>query len=603
MSCPLSPTRPCSKTPSPPDKASNLGSRLSIITIRSFLRAAVLCTAAIVLATVSISGCSSSGNTDVIVPSEPSHAGPTTTPGTPTPTGDTQTPKPAADPTATPTEAPGDSGLNWTEVDLDKAIGSEDTLNFSLESVGDGRVLAIVRRFDISSTVLVTDNGTDWTEISKPAYFSPVNIDITGDRWVIQGWDANVPNATTQILISDDQGATWTELLVDLSSIDGTSWIADTIVAEEQIVIVALNDGATPSIDEDADQDLYYETDPSSIHIFLSDGGPAEWVAEFPVWLASGYGASDGFHLIAHGNEGEDYLLYSPDGREWSQTTIDVEVTDSARDGIWTADQTGGEFRNERFEGVYGPDQVLTLPDGIGWVVDLAVGPAGVAAVGGPEAPYEYSVDEPEDGIPLPDIVIEKDGYELRYNQPEGGITLWDLNKGTAVYVFDAEAVQSEAPPEGVREIEGTRGFTTVEDSFMVVFDDPDTGAELVAFTREEISAAFMEEDLAIQNAYDPYDFLVGWSQDGTDWAWQTLQEAFGLPMRSEGDDSITGVELAVGQNFVIAKVQTYELPPPLFEEDPEIAFGVGQSASDSAPLIAMDELFHPPRWFIARVD
>ena len=467
--------------------------------------------------------------------------------------------------------------------------------------MGDGRVLALCFSDRGMDSILVTENSRDWNPISVPAGFLPWSVDITGDRWLIQGWDSGTEDGRTQILFSDDQGAIWTEVVVDIGPVDGTAWVANAIVAGKLIVVVVQSDTWQPGIDPDTYDEVGYEPSVEHAYLFLSDGGPAELVAKFRGWGLAGYGASDGFRMIIGGSNGEQ-LLYSPDGREWSQTPIDVEVTDSARDENWTADQAGGKFRNERFEGVYGPDQVLTLPDGIGWVVDLAVGPAGVAAVGGPEAPYDYSVDEPDEEITLPDIVVEKDGYELRYNQPEGGITLWDLNKGTAVYVFDAEAVQSEAPPEGVREIEGTRGFTTVEDSFTVVFDDPDTGAELVTFTHEEISAAFMEEDLAIQNAYDPYDFLVGWSRDGTDWAWQTLQEAFGLPMRSEGDDSITEVELAVGHNFVIAKVQTYEFPPSLFEEDAEIAFSDGQTVSDSSPLAAMDGLFHPPRWFIARV-
>ncbi|MYH71424.1 MAG: hypothetical protein F4153_02410, partial [Acidimicrobiia bacterium] len=115
----------------------------------------------------------------------------------------------------------------------------------------------------------------------------------------------------------------------------------------------------------------------------------------------------------------------------------------------------------------------LTRPDGIGRVVDLAVGPAGVAAVGIQEPPYTASEAE----FALPDVRIEKDGYELRYNEPEGGITLWDLTGDDAVYVFDAETLQSEGQPEGTREVENEKGLLVVE------FLDPESGDVLVALS------------------------------------------------------------------------------------------------------------------------
>ncbi|MCY3910549.1 MAG: hypothetical protein OXF99_03495 [bacterium] len=157
----------------------------------------------------------------------------------------------------------------------------------------------------------------------------------------------------------------------------------------------------------------------------------------------------------------------------------------------------------------------LTRPDGIGRVVDLAVGPAGVAAVGIQEPPYTASEGE----FALPDVRIEKDGYELRYNELEGGITLWDLTGDDAVYVFDAETLQSEGQPEGTREVENEKGLLVVE------FLDPESGDVLVAFSDEELAAVITNDDNASTSAYyhapgsvfDRNEFLVGWSPDGTD--------------------------------------------------------------------------------------
>ena len=80
----------------------------------------------------------------------------------------------------------------------------------------------------------------------------------------------------------------------------------------------------------------------------------------------------------------------------------------------------------------------------------------------------------------------------------------------------------------------------------------------------------------------------VGWSADGTDWGWQSLPDAFGI---TEGESS---AQLAVGRDFVIARVVTFTVPAPS-----EIA------ATQAGP----SERAEPPatdapaaRWFIARV-
>ena len=428
--------------------------------------------ALITLVTGGVAACGSSGSNEIVVSSEPAPVATpesTATPGVKTPV--------APEESTDPTEDPESPGLVWTEIDLADAIGVDEHSTIQLESVGDGRVLALSFIDRGMDSILVTENGTEWTPIQVPAGFLPWTVDITGGRWLIQGWDSTLESPSTQILFSDDEGASWIELPVDLSSLDGTAWIADAIVAGKLIVVVALSD-------EEPQGDSEYE---SSVHLFISDGGSAEPVIEFPGWFSGGHGASEGFHLMMYGPDGHQ-LLYSPDGRQWTRTTVDVEVTDSARNEIWTSDQTDGKFKVERFEGVFGTDQVLTLPEGIGWMPDLAVGPAGVAAVGGPKA-------TPSD--------------------------------------------------------------------------------------------------------YDPNRFLIGWSEDGTDWEWQTLQEAFGLPESTQNGNSFTEVQVAVGHDFVLAKIQIFEFPEADFGEDFNV--GVGD-VQPSAPLTAPEISASPHRWFIARV-
>ena len=540
------------------------------------------------IAVIGLAGCSSSGSNEVIVSTESPDSVESPTPEAATPEGVAQPPEPTAAPAITPTESPDASGLVWTEVDLADALGADENSTISLESVGDGRVLALSFSDRGIAEILVTEDSTEWSPIPVPDGFLPWSVDIAGERWLIHGWDTTVEAPGAQILFSDDQGVSWTGVDVDLDSLEGTARIADAIVAGEIIVVVVLNDSVPPDVEALSEDDMGNEPSMSSVHIFMSDGGPADWITEYPGWFTIGYGASDGFHLIMSGPDGIS-MVESPDGRQWTSTVVDYEVLDSGPDTIWTTDQTGQEFIVERFDGVYGPGQVLTKPEGISWIVDLSVGPAGVAAVGGPEAPNAYSNDDSG----LPDVSIEKDGFELRYNQPEGGITLWDLEEDSAVYVFDAEAVYSESPPEGVREVQEDDGTQ------LVVFEDPETGSDLVTFTFLELAAA-TDDAYEIDSAFDSRTFSVGWSPDGTDWEWQTLQEAFGLPERIPGDNSVTEVQVAVGQSFVLAKVQTFEFPDAEIDENVEVGAADGQSGFASYSLAAISS---PMRWFIARVD
>ena len=435
-----------------------------------------------------LAACSSSDSTSVIVGSESPNPVQTPIPQAVTPEGVAPTPEPVAAPAATPTEASDDAGLVWTEVDLADALGADETSTIQLQSVGDGRILALSFIDRGMNSILVTKNGREWAPISVPAGFLPWGVDIAGDRWLIQGWDSTLEAPYAQILFSDDEGANWTEIVVDLASFDGTAWVADAIVAGKLVVVTAQSDTWQPENDQALDDDIDYEPSEERVHLFLSEGGPAELVAEFPGWASGGHGASDGFHLMMYGPDG-DQLLTSPDGREWIRTAVDVEVTDSARNEVWTSDEGYTEYRIERFEGVYGSGQVLTLPDGIGWVPGLAVGPAGVAMVGGPRA----------------------------------------------------------TPSE-----------------------------------------------------YDSHKYVMGWSVDGTDWEWQTLQEAFGLPERSEDASSFTEVQVAVGQDFVLAQIQTFEFPEAEFDEDVNIGVGDAQpSALHTAPGVSAS----PHRWYIARVS
>jgi len=89
-------------------------------------------------------------------------------------------------------------------------------------------------------------------------------------------------------------------------------------------------------------------------------------------------------------------LVFSPDGRRWSAIAAEFEnyqIGEKPAEILWTADDVDGQYRVERFDGVWGPDQVLPIPDGISSVESLAVGPAGILALAEPDTPSGIAED------------------------------------------------------------------------------------------------------------------------------------------------------------------------------------------------------------------
>jgi len=146
-----------------------------------------------------------------------------------------------------------------------------------------------------------------------------------------------------------------------------------------------------------------------------------------------------------------------------------------------------------------------------------------------------------------------------------------------------------------------------------VVFEDPETGADLVTFTAEDLAPIFMpavdgSTAPLTSDGYEPPEMWMGWSADGTLWGWQPMAEAFGI------DDGELWAEFAVGGDFVLARVETIELQVPeapvgpdgepaaiLTIEDPDAleSVGVGGPASNRSAGSGEPQ---PPRWFIGRV-
>lgn len=576
------------------------------------LRVVVTLAAALALAASGITGCSSSGGSEVTASSDLTPS-PTPTPASSMPSAAEKTPvaptpvaesdKPEDSAAVPPEEVSAGPMLTWTEFNPVEALGPGLGEFNRIESVGDGRV--VFSTFGPSDNrVMVTENGMDWTEIPLPAdNIIPGHIDIAGNRWLITGLILNSAESvgipSDQVFFSDDQGATWTELAFSPDAPDGISGAIVAMAAGERMVVAAWYPPPRDHSEEESGGFVPSTAVFNRLGIFFSNGGPAELVAEYPSWNATGYATADGFHLTLFSEE-EDVRLFSPDGRQWVEGSPgyeDLEGTafSSGTSGlIWTTDPAYDQYRVERFPGVFGPAPVATLPDGISWVSDVAVGPAGVAAVAQPGTPLGAQL--------LPALRIEKDGYELRYNEPEGAITLWDLSRDAAVYEFGLDLFDEEMPvPEGTREVDvGDNGPDGLD---LLVFEDPETGDDLVAFSREELFTQIMSAlrspttDMAARLEQPGPE--VGWWTGGGGWTWQTFSEAFGLTGLTAMESALTEVNLAVGGDFVVARVQTHEAGDVRTDSGEYSDAPPGEDGRSTSMSFSPQSL----RWFIARAD
>ena len=97
---------------------------------------------------------------------------------------------------------------------------------------------------------------------------------------------------------------------------------------------------------------------------------------------------------------------------------------------------------------------------------------------------------------------------------------------------------------------------------------------------------ATRDDDTGMES-FGPEATWVGWSPDGTEWEWQTMADAFG----SRG--AWAWAELAVGHDFVLARVGASDRPPEITEVvHPQVGSLTRSQANDA----------QPDRWFIASV-
>ena len=477
------------------------------------------------------------------------------------PTVDAAAPLPAAGSEAeglAPEELSTAPVLRWTEIDppFDGSYG--------LESVGDGRILTRVLG-EGGRRVLVTANGVDWTELPLPEGIDPARVDISGERWMVTEYDldagaGDARDSTKRVFFSDDRGATWNELLVEVPVAAGPaapyvmerSTVMAALTAGERMVIVVAGrvefdmvallldqglistedsfsalrwgDGAV-TIEPTGPDDLEYagiavsyevlgltddqvavlehSFDEARIWIFTSGGSTVEMAAEYTGWAAVAAATADRFALLIEGPQ--DRFITSYDGRVWREVPMDPSF-------------------------VYPPAPIGVDEDGGFWVTPWIAGAANAAS-------YVKTLRPGED----PATVASLRGVNL-----DAGLVV-----GPAGLAATARTSFLDVTAMGSFDPDATL--------------DRDTGMESLG----------------------PEATWVGWSPDGTEWEWQTMADAFGTR------GAWAWAELAVGHDFVLARVGGSDRPPEITEVvHPQVGSLTRSQATDA----------QPERWFIASV-
>lgn len=463
--------------------------------------------------------------------------------------------------------------LEWTE--FDPGLGDSDFSGF-LEPLGDGRVLVtslILEDNDgqapgIGIRSMVTENGFDWFEVPMPSGITPYPYALSGNRWLVAGRDiAGAPQPVVgesagsssqaisgyRAFFSDDQGADWTELefdpplsaLEESSTPDGIPVVSAALTSGNHMVLV-LQSREVPKA-----------------RIFASDGEAFEQVAEYDGSISgrASYGSAGtpaGFSLQLYiENETEQELpqvltLTSPDGRNWSESdpAPAIAPTTLGPDGsLWRTAWLDAGYGLHRFDREGNLTTQVAFDNSLPFWV--SAGPSGLV-VNAMTVPGT-------DLYTLPNQRIAKEGYELQLNEPEGGFTLWDLDTGTAVH----ECGREEFWDWGLALAENTCQVTHPDvgadmDAVVLVFEDSQTGARLVSFTRRELLPTF---PLWVITGLDSDGFeaqhWLGFSADGVEWGWQSPTDAFRI---DSFEPEETSVHFAVGDGFVLARVLQYPL-------------------------------------------
>lgn len=453
-----------------------------------------------------------------------------------------------------------DGGLSWTETTVNVAQRIDPpvpyvTHNWQMleaTSWGDQIVAVVQCTADFDIDALLTDRGM------YPAGMHLVWMRPSDEHVTLQFTEERLPASNS----GREHEGTWVEL---------TPSYRDLGLSDEQ-------------------QQCLRERKQAVLVVFVGDGVIAEPHAEFEATAFDITGVADHEGIVLVCDGGATTLLRSRDGRSWSDTVVNDGATRVRRGGfrhsrrtvrgdgsIWMATSVDEGVRIDCLSPRDGR-QTSCLLRGMGEISSLSAATPGVVVAISPGR------DVPDPDSDVPTGRVTKGDYELRFNEPLGGLTLWDVANDMPVHVSDAGQAALEEPPDGVR-------WGVVDGAYGLVFSDIHSGQDLVVFTRADVGHVY-EEHRRLHHFGDsdnngPRDIQIGWSPDGLEWDWQPAASAFGFDAEAEAV-----VDLAVGNDFVLARVHDFG----------PVAASVPVTSEETASEGVFESIDPRQRWFFARV-
>ena len=444
-----------------------------------------------------------------------------------------------------------DRGASWIEASLD-SLPDDPLPQYATRSM---RVVEALTSGDQTVVAVLTYSGFDLES-------------LLGDQ-------GRTPDGTHMTYWQPDDES----LTVSFRDIEPVDGAAD----ETEVTLSYVDLGLTPSQVEVV---LNVESD-VRIHLFAGSDATLDWVGAFGGSDAAGKWTDEGFVLLLDDWSHVSPQPRAPRGPDWEGVILIVTLDDPSRissaDGhTWRADPlsqytdsshressivdasgvvwstwsaSDGRWVSLHTDSGSGSSQETARFAGIRQIEPLAAGDAGLAAVAWPRMPDRWSYARSGR--------IAKDGYELRYDEPDGGLTLWDLGRDTATYEFASRRTEA---PEGSRQV-------GVGKSYQLVFEDHNAD-ELVRFTATDLQQlfgrcwwtsgrpnVFSTQARWWAGPFPEFREWVGWSVDGAEWGWESIADAF------DQCESGTKTSLAIGDDYVVALTNRVDRPPRISDQ------------------------------------
>lgn len=429
----------------------------------------------------------------------------------------TDTIPPSADP-APPLNVDADQGADQSAVEplvfdeydpaelFGAGVGSVD----GIETVGDGRVVARAHG-EFGSALISTDNGRDWTQVQLPDGVSPDIVDVSGPRWLLTTLEFET---FARIFYSDDEGANWTEVLLESLPAGATPpTLIDALVSNEHLVVI------TKGAADRQGQDQHIMRLISQRDIVSDD-------AEIGGWALSGNTLC--FFLADQFETGGLDACSDPAGGNAS-----TQDTDSSQYSFELDESELAELNRYRA----GRDQVQVYTSSGGPARRSAAHESWHTTAASDSEGFYIAMTTPTDDL----LITSTDGIE--WSETSIGGEVDGAQMTTRLGEWSVSAYRNGLSLQALRGLAGPGGSPITLPGMANLASVDVTPAATVA--------------VAYPHADDPDGSdqptpRIGWSPNRTDWSWQTPAEAFRL------SDSEASISVALGDGYVLAHVTSF---------------------------------------------